>query len=371
MQAPLKVMVVDDSAVFRHMVREIVGECPDMEVVAVATNGEIALAKIEHYQPDLITLDFEMPVLDGLGLLTKIREKRIDVGVIMLSALTNTGARLTTSALRLGALDFVLKPDGGDMKQNCDELRHELISKLKACGMQRRKKLDAAGGVADSQCESVTTQRAAASDNRDASPSREQSEVDVVAIGISTGGPAALMETLPRLEAGFGAPILIVQHMPARFTASLAVDLDRACSLHVGEAKNGQRVEAGTVYLAPGGRHLRFRRHGDHIVTTLTDDLPEKSCRPSVDYMFRSVADVWGRKSLGIVMTGMGNDGSDGSRSLRDCGGQVWAQSEESCVIYGMPRVVIEAGLADKVYSLNQIPVELNRVVARGAVPCS
>jgi two-component system chemotaxis response regulator CheB len=179
------------------------------------------------------------------------------------------------------------------------------------------------------------------------------------------------METLPRLEAGFGVPILIVQHMPARFTASLADDLDRSCSLHVCEAKNGQLVEAGTVYIAPGGRHMRFRRRGDQIVTTITDDLPEKSCRPSIDYMFRSVADVWGANSLGVVMTGMGNDGSDGSRSLRESGAHVWAQNEESCVIYGMPRVVIEAGLADKVYSLNQIPVELNRTVARGAVPCS
>ena len=383
----LRVLVVDDSVVFRTLVRNLLDDCPDIEVVGVAANGRIAMDKIQILKPDLVTLDVEMPVLDGLGVLTAIRQRQIDVGVIMLSALTNAGARLTTSALKLGAFDFVLKPQGNDLEENIATLRRQLVPKITACGRRREKTAlrRQSAGQPSSPAQPVSRQTATetgeirrpAQAAQGAATSSTTTRVspntvlNVVAIGISTGGPAALAEAFPKLSADFPVPLLVVQHMPPMFTASLAADLDRSCSLNVCEAKDGQRIEAGTVYFAPGGRHMKAEQGDNQVVARITDDPRERSCRPSVDFLFRSVAEVWGKNALGVVMTGMGDDGKEGCAALRHHGARIVAQDEESCVIYGMPRAVVEAGLADTICCLDQIPGVLNRAVAKGRLVCS
>jgi two-component system chemotaxis response regulator CheB len=354
----LKILVVDDSVVFRKVVRDVLKSLPNVEVIGVAANGQIALEKMEQLAPDLITLDFDMPQLDGLGVLSAIREKRIDVGVIMLSAFTRAGAQLTTTALRQGALDFVLKPDDDSIVNNTKTLRDELAPKIEAFRKRLARTLPSGRPTVTPISPRIT------SASETMAPRSQR--VDVVAIGISTGGPASLMEMLPKLPADFPVPILIVQHLPPMFTATLAADLDRTSPLTVCEVSDGQEIVAGTVYIAPGGRQTKVRRAGDVVVAEVNDDPPVKSCRPSVDYLLNSVGQVWGRNSLALIMTGMGDDGKKGCEQLNRLGAKIVAQDEASCVIYGMPRTVVEAGLAQTVCSLDSIP----SVLVRSAAQC-
>lgn len=346
---PLRVLVVDDSALYRKIVRDVLSGMPGVEVVGAANNGLIALDRIESLRPDVVTLDLEMPQLDGHGVLKQLAGKPNAPRAIMVSAFTAQGAQSTTAALREGAFDFILKPATKSLEMSIQQLRRDLAPKIDAC------RSIATPSLRRAPTSAAPIRQAPAAPPRPAARRRVDLPPQIVAIGVSTGGPQALVRLLPKLPANFPCPIVIVQHMPAMFTASLAEDLNRRCSLNVSEGKHGQVVRRGDIVIAPGGKQMRIvRRDGENVVE-ITDDPPERNCKPSVDYLFRSVAASHGGASLGVVLTGMGDDGTLGAKALRESGAEIVAQDQASCVVYGMPKAVIEAGLADVVSPLDMM----------------
>ncbi len=363
MEANLKVLVVDDSMIFRKVVRDSLAAMPGIEVVGVASDGRSALDRLDSLKPDLITLDIEMPQLNGLQVLQELQHKKVKCGTIMLSSLTSSGARLTTQALSLGAFDFVLKPSGENASDCLMQLKRDLLPKIDAF---RKSRVDSPSPTTRGVPGSVTNAPVAHA------PIGlfKSSAAKVVVIGVSTGGPLSLGKILPKLPRDFPLPIVIVQHMPQVFTKNLADDLNRSCALNVDEARDGELLEAGTIRIAPGGRQLRFALQGGRPTLQVTDDPPEKMCRPSVDYLFRSAGEVFRGNVIGVIMTGMGDDGHEGSKILKSLGATIIAQDAASCVVYGMPRHVIQNGLADQVVSLEDIPNALMMKVRGGHALC-
>ncbi|MBC8356443.1 MAG: chemotaxis response regulator protein-glutamate methylesterase [Planctomycetes bacterium] len=353
---PLKILVVDDSLIYRKAVRDVLASIPNVEVVGVAANGVQALEKIESLRPDLLTLDVEMPELDGLSVLKLLAVEHPRVGAIMLSGTNQRGAAITAKALRLGAFDFVVKCASDSATESARLLRRELEPRIEAYAMMRGKSKP-----------DVSPQKSKVCVVRTALPKT----VEVVAIGISTGGPAALATLLPTLPADLPAPVLIVQHMPPVFTKSLADDLNRTCRLHVREASNGECASAGDVLIAPGGMQMKVAKTHQGLIIRVTDDPPENNCRPSVDFLYRSLAEQCGENTLAVVMTGMGNDGSLGCRLLKRKGARIIAQDETSCTVFGMPRKPIEEGLADCVTPLNGLTQQIVRLATRRETLCS
>lgn len=390
---PLNCIVVDDSLIFRKVVRDCLKQLPEINIVDIASDGIIAIEKISEHRPDLITLDVEMPGCDGLDVLQEIRRRSIDCDVIMVSSQTGRAAEATTRALALGAFDYVLKPNAGSPEQNMRELLNELKPKIEAIRRRRRRGASIADqppirntstnsstwadASAKSEKPSLTHSRNTSA-ARGSSPIRRSSTtrdtpvsaVEIIAIGVSTGGPAALREILPQLPADLAVPIVIVQHMPPLFTASLARDLNDISKIHVCEATHRQIIKPGTVYIAPGGSHMRVAgAQGNHFIE-ITDDPPVRACRPSVDYLFESTAKVYGGSTFAIVLTGMGNDGTAGCRAINACDGRIVAQDEASSTVYGMPRQVIEAGLAERVEPLQNVASTIIRAANQGALAC-
>jgi two-component system chemotaxis response regulator CheB len=354
----IRVLVVDDAVVVRRMVSEALGADPLIEVVGTASNGRLALARIMQLQPDLITLDIEMPEMDGLETLAEIRKTWPKLPVIMFSTLTERGAATTLDALALGATDYVTKPaNAGSMAVAQQRVREQLIPKiLGLCGARATPKLAPARPRAD-----VPPKSAAAG--------TDGGRVDVVTIGVSTGGPNALAQLLPELPADFPVPIVIVQHMPPLFTRFLADRLMASSRIKVREAEAGGVLTPGLAWIAPGNFHMTLQRVNDEIRVALNQDLPEHSCRPAADVLFRSVAEIYGARCLGVVLTGMGQDGLLGCERLAEAGGQVIAQDEATSVVWGMPGLVAHAGLADAVLPLERIAGELCRRAAIGRLP--
>ena len=368
----LRVLVVDDTVVYRKIVSDVLGGVPGVEVVGTAANGRIALRKIELLHPDLLTLDLEMPEVDGLAVLGELRQHAAPPGAIMLSAFTSQGASSTMAALELGAFDFVLKPNGADPVVNTARLRADLTAKLDAYARARRMASilhPPAGQTPPAADHHLVESHPAASRSQRALLSRCR-DVHAVVIGISTGGPRALTQMLPQLPADLAAPVLVVQHMPPLFTRSLAEDLDTRCQLRVQEASDGQLVIPGQIFIAPGGRQMKVESDQGLIRIRITDDPPENSCRPSVDYLFRSAASVYGGNCLPVIMTGMGNDGTKGCRLLKDRGASLIAQDASTCVVFGMPREPIEQGLVDVVAPLDQIAAEITRLTGKRSLAC-
>lgn len=369
MDRPLQVLVVDDTITYRKIASDVLAGVPGVEVIATAANGKIALQRIEQYHPDLLLLDLEMPEMDGLEVLRRLKESGQDVSVIMLSAFTDDGAKATMKALELGAFDFILKPTGGSMEQNTQRLEAELRGKLEAFVRThgiRRMLQHAAPGLAEPPARPGTEPKP----SLPATPGQREvvlTRPAVVALGISTGGPQSLTQMLPKLPGDLPVPILIVQHMPPVFTRSLAEDLDSRCALEVREAADGQFVVPGQILIAPGGKQMKVQRDSGSVVVRITDDPPELSCKPSVNYLFRSVAEVYGGNALGVIMTGMGNDGTRGCRLLKERGATIVAQDRASCVVFGMPRELVEQGIADVVAPLDALAGEIVRLTARGA----
>ena len=359
----MRVLVVDDSTVFRKVVRDALTQEPGVEVVGVAGDGAAALRKIEALKPDLVTLDVEMPVLDGLAVLQRLQELPTAPQVIMLSAMTDRGALATTRALRLGAFDFVLKPSQASLEESCQQLRQDLLPKINA--LLTPDKMDAA--PAAPRLRSPAPRR---SPEDDLGPPKQPPAAQVVGVGVSTGGPAALTRLLPKLPADLPVPLLIVQHMPPVFTRTLADDLNKASAISVCEASHGQVVESATAYIAPGGKQMKVARLGGRTIIQVTDDPPERNCRPAVDYLFRSIAHAYGNDALAVVMTGMGDDGTLGCRLLKRNGCTIAVQDEASCVVYGMPRQVVDAGLADVVRPLESLHEVIIAAAAEGAAVC-
>ena len=357
---PLRVLVVDDTALFRRVVADAFAAIPDVEVVGTAPNGRQALARIEEWHPDLISLDMEMPEMGGVEVLEALKAQRSKVGVLVLSAITVKGGELTMKALELGAFDFLTKPSGGSPDQARAFLAAELAPRIKA--FARRCEIQKLMSSSGPRPLVVPVAPAPA-----APPPRPQglppAKPDLVVIGVSTGGPAALAALLPQLPGSFPVPILVVQHMPALFTASLATSLNAKCALTVKEAKDGEAVLPGTVYIAPGATQMKLVAASGDKRIQITDDPPENHCKPSVDVLFRSVAHGFPGRATAVILTGMGNDGAMGCRLLKRHGGVLIAQDEASCVVFGMPKEAIQTGLVDVVAPLDRIAEEILKTV--------
>jgi two-component system, chemotaxis family, protein-glutamate methylesterase/glutaminase len=346
----IRILVVDDSTVFRRLVADELASDPGLEVVGTAANGRIALARMSQVNPDLVILDVEMPEMDGLETLKELRKIYRRLPVIMFSALTERGAEVTLDALALGATDYFAKPtDLGSLDASLRVIREELIPKIKM--------ICAPTGAHVKPTGSADAPRA---------PSRVPAStgmIRVVVIGTSTGGPNALAEVFTRLPADFPVPILIVQHMPPMFTRLLAERLSAVSPLRVEEGASGTVVEPGRAWVAPGDHHMIVVRDGMQHRLLLHRDPPENSCRPAVDVLMRSSAQAYGADQLAVILTGMGQDGLRGCEAIREAGGQVVAQDEASSVVWGMPGFVARAGLADKVVPISQVADEIIRRV--------
>jgi two-component system chemotaxis response regulator CheB len=340
------VLVVDDSAVIRRLITEVLATDPQITVVDTAVNGQIALDKIEKLKPDLVTLDIEMPILDGVATLRRLRPKHPHLPVIMFSTVTVGGATATLNALAAGASDYVTKPSNlGSFAESRASVQRELIPRIHAlAGRAKRVAASRPAGAA-------AAVRAAP-----AMPTTPRAgRVSVCAIGCSTGGPDAMTRLVAGLPGNLPVPVVVVQHMPPIFTKLFAERLNRTTKLTVVEAEDGQPVVPGRVYIAPGGRHLEVCRRGVTVLTKLHDGPPENHCRPAADVLFRSVASVYGREALALVLTGMGHDGREGARAMRLAGAEIVVQDEESSVVWGMPGAIAGAGLADVVLPLSGI----------------
>jgi two-component system chemotaxis response regulator CheB len=346
----IRVLVVDDSVVIRRLVAQTLSEDPSIEIVGVAANGSIALSRIPQVNPDVISLDIEMPEMDGLETLRRIRQTYRDIKVIMFSTLTAQGARHTLEALTLGANDYVTKPSNvGSLDRSMERLRTELVPKIK-------------------QFFELAPVPAALPQPTVARPAQVYTPLiaykpEVVAIGVSTGGPNALAQIFPTFPADFPCPILVVQHMPPLFTRMLAERLNSQCPLRVEEAANNSPVEKGCVLIAPGDYHMQVARRDKSLIVRLDQGPPQNSCRPAVDALFSALAKVCGGRVLSVVLTGMGQDGLRGSQELKSQGAMVLAQDKATSVVWGMPGAVVTAGVADKVLPLDGVVPEILRRV--------
>jgi two-component system chemotaxis response regulator CheB len=366
----LKVMVVDDSALYRQMVRNVLRDLPDVEVVGLACTGKEALVKIPELQPDLLTLDVQMPDMNGLELLREIKKRRLPVKAVMLSSLTAHGAQVTTDALLSGAFDFIQKPNSPDANTNRVLLAELLADKINAFreslqATMPRSKPVAVSARAIEENEEGAVRRAKAIDRKgtEANAGQRSGRIAAVIIGTSTGGPVALREVIPKLPPTLGVPVFVVQHMPPNYTKSLAARIGEASQIPVQEAASGMLVEANRVYLAPGGLHMGVELQRGRLVIQTSDDPPEHNCRPAVDYMLRSAARIYSGDLLVVILTGMGRDGTEGCRLIKQMGGVVLAQHPDGCVVYGMPKVVVEEQLADRVVPIEKMASWIVRMV--------
>lgn len=359
---PIRVMIVDDSAIVRKAVTDALKPDKEIEIVGTAANGKIALEKIVQLNPDVLVLDIEMPICDGFEVLRSLREQRIRIRTIMFSTLTERGATQTIKALSLGANDYVPKPSSESnitsYSDGVKKVAAELTPKIK----QFRRRVPMANGVSNPVSNSIEIAK-----RTTIMPMRDRSgpftPPQIVAIGISTGGPEALAKVLPNLPASFPVPIVIVQHMPALFTKLLAERLNNTCKIKVVEGAEGVILQAGVAYIAPGDYHLLVKESDGKFILSVNQGPPENSCRPAADVLFRSVADVYGKRALGVIMTGMGHDGLKGLRIMHAKGASVIAQDEASSVVWGMPSGVVQEGLADKVLPVDQLAGSIERSV--------
>ena len=341
----IRVLVVDDSTVIRRLLTDSLSSDPLIEVVGTAAHGRIALAKIPQLNPDVITLDMEMPEMDGIETLVEIRKLYPKLPVVMFSTLTERGATATLDALAKGANDYVTKPANvGSVSVAMQRVREEMIPRLKS--------LCPSAVAAGTAAPKRIVPRASANGKR------ALRRIDAVVIGSSTGGPNALQEIIPRLPADFPVPILAVQHMPPIFTRHLADRLNHLSQLTVTEANHGDPVHAGGVWIAPGDFHMKLARVGNEVQVHLDQGIPENSCRPAVDVLFRSAHSLYGGNLLAVVLTGMGQDGTRGCEPIQASGGQILIQDEASSVVWGMPAAVQRAGLETSIQPLSHIASE-------------
>jgi two-component system chemotaxis response regulator CheB len=356
----IRVMVVDDSVVIRRLVTHALELDPALDVVGAASNGAIALQRIPQFNPDVLTLDIEMPEMDGLQMLRHVRRDYPQLRVIMFSTLTERGAAVTLEALSLGAHDYVAKVSNeGSLDRSMARLREELIPKIKQFFHIP------APSRAGSRPEPARVPEAPPVWRGTPVPLSTKVRPKVVVIGVSTGGPTALGAILPDLPAGFPLPVLVVQHMPPLFTRLLAERLHSTCRLPVEEARQGDPVEAGKILIAPGDFHLKVASNGGGPRVCLDQSPPLNSCRPAVDALFTSIGVVYGGAVIAAILTGMGQDGLRGAEILRAQGATVLAQDEASSVVWGMPGAVVNAGLADRVLPLDQVVPEILRLAVR------
>ncbi|EIM64292.1 protein-glutamate methylesterase/protein-glutamine glutaminase [Desulfobacter postgatei] len=357
----IKALVVDDTIVYRKIVGDALKQMPGIEVVGTANNGKVALSKIKTLKPDLITLDIEMPEMNGIELLQELQNMDSPPLVIMVSTLTHQGGALTLRALELGAFDVLPKPEDGKMAENMLKIQKNLepivrhVKRHKFGIIDPPARLKAAVAFPDRVSHSPAKPR----------PAGIRSKSEIIGIGISTGGPNALTKMIPMLPKDLKVPVLIVQHMPPVFTASLADSLNKKSALEVIEAKDGDIIKPGKVFIAPGGKQMKIVAGADGLTRKIkiTDDPPENSCKPSADYLFRSIAQHYVGRSTGVIMTGMGADGSKGLVQMKNNGSFIIAQDEKTCIVYGMPKEPIESGIVDIIAPLEKIADEIVKTV--------
>lgn len=342
------VLLVDDSGVYRQFLRDALGDDPRIEIVSIASNGRLALPRVRHYHPDFVILDHEMPEMNGIETLKEIRRIDPDVKVIMFSSYTTEGAKITIEALKEGATDFVTKPHGGG-ENPVDYIRRKLLPRL----------IELAGIMPLERRPRVTAPAPVLPPPADALPGA----FDVAAIGISTGGPVALKKLFLSLPKTLRGSLLIVQHMPPVFTKHLAESLQTESGIPTHEGEAGQPIVPGHAYIAPGGLHMGVVRKEQQVFLELLDTDPVNSCKPSADVLFESVADVFGRKGIGIIMTGMGQDGYQGLRRMREKGCYLMAQNRETCLVYGMPSRPVEEGLVQEALGVEQIAERIRYLI--------
>jgi two-component system chemotaxis response regulator CheB len=386
----IRVLVVDDSVVVRRLIVDSLTGAPDIEVVGTAANGLLAQAKIDQLKPDAVTMDIEMPQMDGIAAVRELRKRHKHLPVIMFSTLSAAGASATLEALAAGATDYVTKPSNvGSIQESIAAVREQLIPKIHALARRRSPigpptrpgPTPGRPGPAPppgSRPGAVVPGRPGLTPTRPGRPAvtgpprpvrrGPPGRVDILAIGSSTGGPDALTKVLQALPSDLPVPIVVTQHMPPVFTKMFAERLDRSTPLRVVEAGDGMELAPGTVYIAQGDKHLVLQRRSTATVIQLSGAPPENSCRPAVDVMFRSVAALFGASAFATVLTGMGYDGRSGAKVLREAGAEIMAQDEASSVVWGMPGAVVGAGLADEILPLDRIAAMLIQRVQAGRV---
>ncbi|MBN2441610.1 MAG: chemotaxis response regulator protein-glutamate methylesterase, partial [Spirochaetales bacterium] len=346
MKEPITVLVVDDSALMRNLISKMLDNDPGITVIATAMNGEFALEKIKKYSPDVIILDLEMPVLNGIDFLKRKRLESIYTPVIILSSMAKKGARITMEALSLGASDFILKPSGS-ISRDIEKVKNELIQLVKVYGLKYK--------IQENKEIINEPDKTPVPSEITIPPIIEQykkKSIEIIAIGISTGGPNALRQILPHLNKNLPAPILIVQHMPAGFTEEFAKSLNRICPLEVKEAEDGDLIREGRIFIAPGDSHLKVQQKPLANTIHITQSAPVNGHRPSVDVLFASVAKVYNKNCMAIIMTGMGKDGVHEIGTIYKIGGLTIAQEGSTCIVPGMPLTAIRKG-----YIRNVVPL--------------
>lgn len=344
----IKVIVVDDSALMRKVVSDMINEEEDMEVLDTARNGEDLFSKLEKMSPDAITLDVEMPKMDGISALKELKKRNIDIPVIMLSSISTKGTELTMECLEAGAFDFIPKPSG-TISLDINKVKDDLVQKIRLASARNRSKdnsnIKARKEVSITSRETPKTVR-----------STHTSKIEAVVIGASTGGPKALYTVITALPANIGVPIFIVQHMPAGFTKAFADRLNNNSDIKVVEAKEGDIIQNDVVYIAPGGYHMEI---GMDKKIHLNTEPTLWGVRPAVDRLFSSAVKVYGANLMSIVLTGMGRDGANGTVEVKKAGGYTLSEDQSTCTIYGMPKATFETGMVDTVLPIDQIPIEI------------
>jgi len=390
----ISVLIVDDSALMRNLIGRIVEHEPDFQVVGKAMNGAFALAKLEKLDPDVIILDLEMPEMNGIEFLRERQRRNIQIPVIILSSHAEQGAHITMEALSLGASDFILKPTGGNGSE-LQSVQKALVEMIRAYGGKYKKNRskptqpsvipgvtsipsstgiqppaqvrtqDFGTGQSRTSFAPSTLQTAPKEEgvSKHPIPRKAPGPIEIVAIGVSTGGPNALREVFPRLDPNFPVPIVVVQHMPPGFTEEFAKSLDRICALEVKEASEGDILRPGRILIAPGNRHIVVEKRPLAAIVHLLDTPPVNGHRPSADVLFESVARQYGNRALAVIMTGMGKDGATQIGAIYREGGITIGQDEESCIVYGMPRVAFENGFIQYQVSLSKMAETINKLV--------
>lgn len=354
---PTRVLVVDDSGFFRRRVSEMLNGDPRLEVVGEAANGAEAVEMAAKLKPNVITMDIEMPVMDGISATRRIMQAS-PCPILMFSSLTTDGAKSTFDALDAGAVDYLPKRFE-DISKNRDEATQALCERVYALGSRPARVAPAArratSPVTPARTATSTVVTPCTTATRPVAAAPRRGQFKLLAIGTSTGGPVALQEVLLKLPASFPLPIVMVQHMPGSFTPAFASRMNQLCAITVKQAEDGDTLQAGTAYLAPGGKQMMLESRGGRQVLRVVEPEAGQTYKPCVDLTFNSIAKVYPSQTLAVILTGMGADGREGCRTLKQGGSQIWSQDEASCVVYGMPAAVADAGLSDRVLSLNEV----------------
>ncbi len=368
----IRVLIVDDSGFFRRRVKEILESDPMLEVVGLAENGEQAIEAVKKLKPNVVTMDIEMPIMDGITATRKIMQS-IPTPIIMFSSLTTEGAKSTLDALDAGAVDFLPKRFE-DISKDKEEAKKLLCQRVKDLGQQRRpvvKPVTTArtatnlrsAVIEPTQSKDKTSLSSVATTTIGRVKENSSLKIKLVAIGTSTGGPVALQKVLVELPENFPTPIVIIQHMPGSFTGAFSERLDQQCKIHVKEAESGDKLAAGVAYVAPGGKQMLVEKIAGQLTLKIVDEIPEQTYKPSVDVTYASINKVVPENTLAVILTGMGADGSKGAMLLQKSGSIVWAQDEASCVVYGMPAAVVDAGITEKILTIDKIGASIAKRV--------